>query len=430
MDEDREPNRLFDSAYYRSKAGLPLSRPAFAHYLRDGWRAGLDPGPNFCVNDYLAECPDVRESGVEPLGHYISAGYLEGRRPFAGYSLPEPLDGSPQFGRPDEAPRFSVLLPCFNHGRFLSQALDSLLAQHHQYWEAIVVDDGSTDETPQICVDYSGRDNRIRFVRQPNGGIAAALNAGLREARYDWLMWLSADDLMRPDRMTVAANWIHKYPNIGLFHSDYGLLHEATNRIRACAHDAPDWLPTLPHWQSLAMLHSNLISGITAVFHRRLATALGGFDETLRYAQDYQFWLKASRRVPIAFIPQELALSRTYARQTTLTHHKDLELETIQVCNRFLDTYPLHRVVGGCDAANPDQLFAANRWAIELATSRGGILGRNGRGELLFDWIARSIDVNIREAFKMRLDLQLTLQRRRIDRYGQEFERLAARLAI
>src|SRR6185295_15042078 len=102
------------------------------------------------------------------------------------------------------------LVPTYNHSRFLPAALDSLRAQTYENWEAIVVDDGSTDETPSILEQYTARDKRIRAFRKPNGGVASALNEALRRASGEWICWLSSDDLFDPEKLQVHVRAIQR----------------------------------------------------------------------------------------------------------------------------------------------------------------------------------------------------------------------------
>ena len=91
-----------------------------------------------------------------------------------------------------EHPTFTVLIPTYNQANFLPAALDSLLAQTYSSWEAIVVNDGSTDSSETIAEAYATRDRRIRFFNKMNGGTASALNEGLRHSKGDWICWLSS----------------------------------------------------------------------------------------------------------------------------------------------------------------------------------------------------------------------------------------------
>src|ERR1039458_1153994 len=124
--------------------------------------------------------------------------------------------------------KISILVPVYNHAEFLPAALDSILAQTYSDWEAIVVNDGSTDSTPEVMAQYAARDPRIRIYHKPNGGTGSALNKALRHASADWLCWLSSDDLFEKDKMEVHARAIRDNPGKMFFHSEHSLLDHAT----------------------------------------------------------------------------------------------------------------------------------------------------------------------------------------------------------
>src|SRR5579862_8348566 len=104
------------------------------------------------------------------------------------------------------SPRISVIIPAYNAEQTIGESLESLLAQTCPHWEAIVVDDGSTDSTGEIARQFAARDSRIRMIQQANGGESAARNTGISRATYEWLLFLDADDWIAPryiERMTA-----------------------------------------------------------------------------------------------------------------------------------------------------------------------------------------------------------------------------------
>ena len=101
--------------------------------------------------------------------------------------------------------KVSVIVPAFNVEKYLGRALDSLLAQTYQNWEAIIVDDGSTDETSYIAKQYCQRDSRFRFVQQENQGQAIARNNALGIACGDYVMYLDPDDMLHPQAMEICV---------------------------------------------------------------------------------------------------------------------------------------------------------------------------------------------------------------------------------
>ena len=115
-------------------------------------------------------------------------------------------------------PTFSVVIPVFNGASTLRRAIDSVLAQSYPAAEIIVVDDGSTDDTPAVINSLRGR---VRGLRQPNAGVSAARNAGAEHATSEWLAFLDADDWYYRDRLLRHAEWIARDPSLDFLTGDY-----------------------------------------------------------------------------------------------------------------------------------------------------------------------------------------------------------------
>ncbi|MGZ8215844.1 glycosyltransferase family 2 protein [Methylomagnum sp.] len=109
----------------------------------------------------------------------------------------------------------TVLMPVFNGERYLESALRSISGQTYQNFEVLVIDDGSTDATPAILEEYRAIDARLRVIRQINGGISAALNAGIAAARGSLIARMDADDLMLPDRLEKQVAFLQEYSELG-----------------------------------------------------------------------------------------------------------------------------------------------------------------------------------------------------------------------
>lgn len=117
----------------------------------------------------------------------------------------------------------SVVIPTFNRAKVVPAAIESVLAQTHPAAEIIVVDDGSSDETRQVLASYG---DRIRAISQENGGLSAARNMGIRNARSEWVAFLDDDDAYVPGRLAIAAETIHIHPDIDVHATNTAIVNE------------------------------------------------------------------------------------------------------------------------------------------------------------------------------------------------------------
>lgn len=131
--------------------------------------------------------------------------------------------------------RFSIIVPVYNVAPFVCACLDSLLAQSEEDWEAICIDDGSTDGSGEILDQYAEKDSRIRVIHKVNGGVSSARNRGLEEAKGEWILFLDGDDVWHPETLKVCLEMI----NSGGESAD---LVNFT-RIKFLEDEQPNWLP-------------------------------------------------------------------------------------------------------------------------------------------------------------------------------------------
>ena len=113
-------------------------------------------------------------------------------------------------------PRVSVIIPAYNADRYIAEAINSIFSQSYQDYEIIVVDDGSTDSTPEILQSYG---SRIHSISQTNGGMAAARNLGIAAAKGELIALLDHDDIFLPDKLPAQVACFDSHPGVGLVNS-------------------------------------------------------------------------------------------------------------------------------------------------------------------------------------------------------------------
>lgn len=187
-------------------------------------------------------------------------------------------------------PRVSVIIPAYNVRDYLEEALVSLERQSLQAFEAIVVDDGSTDGTADLAEQFCQRDSRFQLVKKPNGGLSSARNAGIRQAQADYIALLDGDDRYEPEKLANHVEWLDRDPSIGVVYS-------ASKIIRTDG--KPSWMSLdgkpIQSDPLVALLCKNFVGhGSNGIFRRVLIDQVGEFDETLRSSEDIDFWLRTA----------------------------------------------------------------------------------------------------------------------------------------
>jgi glycosyltransferase involved in cell wall biosynthesis len=188
----------------------------------------------------------------------------------------------------DGTPRVSILIPAYNAARTVGETLDSVLAQTSPDWEAIVVDDGSTDDTLAVAQEYAAADTRIRVLSQRNAGSAGARNAALAASHADLLCLLDADDLYAPDYVEEQSAFIAANPDYDIYSCN---ARAVTPDGTLGAFNAPQSHEEAVSFTFDDMIQDNRIA-VFAVFRRRVFDAIGGFDPAI-YVEDYDYWLRA-----------------------------------------------------------------------------------------------------------------------------------------
>ncbi|HVA14418.1 MAG TPA: glycosyltransferase [Stellaceae bacterium] len=202
------------------------------------------------------------------------------------------------------SPLVSIVIPAFNASATLARALDSVAAQSYSAWEAIVVDDASSDDTA-ACVERRGGE-RCRVIRRAvRGGPAAARNDGIVAACGDLIAFLDADDEWLPEKLGRQVAAIARHSAASLVVCDLRAVHEdGSEGASVFARQPPASGPDA--WKVL--LESSFIGTSAALAPRRLIQEIGGFDETLAVGEDQDLFIKLALRGEVVIVPEALAI--------------------------------------------------------------------------------------------------------------------------
>ena len=224
--------------------------------------------------------------------------------------------------------RVSAVVPAYNRAVYLREAIDSALAQGFEGLEVVVVDDGSTDATPEILRGYG---DRIRVHRQENAGQSAAVNRGVDLARGEFVAFLDSDDAWLPGKIARAVALLDAEPAAAL-------LYAAVEMMDGDGRAIPDPRPPrrTPSGAVLAsLLEENFVRTPTAVFRRKAFLEAGGYDPALRCVNDWDMWLRLATGRPVLRDPVPAARYRLHGDQAVRLRRRLAE-ERVTVLERHL----------------------------------------------------------------------------------------------
>lgn len=207
----------------------------------------------------------------------------------------------------------SVVVPAKNAAPYIREAIGSALVQGDDVAEVIVVDDGSTDDTAAIV--RSIRDSRVHLLANESTGVSAARNLGARAARGHWLLFLDADDRLRPEAVSTLMAAAEATPRAVLIYGDYDLIDSAGRPIgrrgllKGRRKPSGDVLAQLAHGNFI-------VNGGIMLVRADAFEASGGFDETLRYCEDWHCWCRLAAIGEFAFVPALLLDYRLHTANT------------------------------------------------------------------------------------------------------------------
>lgn len=200
---------------------------------------------------------------------------------------------------------FSVVIPCFNQGHFLEQALESILVQNYLYLEVLIINDGSTDNTLKIAEFYTLKDSRLRIITQNNQGLSAARNTGLKYSTGDFIVFLDADDWLEEGYFKSYSATIKEFPDFDLYRCGYAYW-SVDKKEKYHTH-----LPSKDGFIYPGVLTQNIGACHSILISKSLANQIGDFDTSLESCEDWDYWIRAGKlNAKIKSLPQELVAYR------------------------------------------------------------------------------------------------------------------------
>ena len=242
----------------------------------------------------------------------------------------------------------SVVIPTYNLASFLPECLESILQQTQLPQEIIVVDDGSTDETSEVIRNYIPR---VTYLRKPNGGVASARNHGVLAASSKWIAFMDHDDLSLPTRFERQMKLV-EHTGCDLVFSDQTVVNTNTGaRVSWFAKGGFQELLTpqsvLENPYEMLLRYGNFVSPSTVLVRRECLSETRGFDESLPPADDYDLFLRLSRKFSFAVDLEPLVLRRVHGKNQSRN-----QLAMIEALLKIFEKAELQSVESGITEHN------------------------------------------------------------------------------
>lgn len=245
----------------------------------------------------------------------------------------------------------SIVMPTLNQSAYIQESTKSILSQSYENIELVVADGGSTDGTQSLLTSISYDDNRVSWISRPDSGPASALNSALNRARGTIIGWLNSDDI-------YADNAIQQAVNLFETHSEWIMLYGQGEHVDATGHTIAAYQTHQPNTESITKFKNGcFICQPTVFFRSPMKLLLGNFDETLKAAFDFDYWIRAFKAFPnrIGFVDTLLAKSRLHETCITLMQRRQVYMESMSVITKHLGDPPSHWLISYADELRSKQ---------------------------------------------------------------------------
>ncbi len=190
----------------------------------------------------------------------------------------------------------SILLPVYNGERFLSEAILSVRNQTFKSWELLIINDGSTDSSAEIAMEFSNMDERVKVFEKEHSGVAKSLNFGLNKAAGELIARIDSDDLWFPEKLEYQVDLLKGNPDLFLMGTSVIMIDE-TGLSLAVQKGFNNRLPFSSKGIRRNLLKNNLFCHSSVMFRRDLISNIGMYHEGFKNSEDYEYWIRAAKKV-------------------------------------------------------------------------------------------------------------------------------------
>jgi glycosyltransferase involved in cell wall biosynthesis len=239
---------------------------------------------------------------------------------------------------------FTIITPSLNYGRFLSDCLKSVASQEGVSYEHLLFDAGSEDESREIAARFPN----VSWIQEPDRGMSHAINKGFDRARGEWVMWLNADDRLKPGALAALLGHLQR-SSADVVYGNWDFIDEIGNRIRTVKS---------PRWSRFVHIHHHCFIGSTAAFYRRSTVINAGYRlrEDFRFVMDGEFYARLDREGrTFEHVPLTVADFRLHGANASQRHlGKVHDMETILAAERqHVESRAIRRAYGITLFADP-----------------------------------------------------------------------------
>ena len=227
------------------------------------------------------------------------------------------------------APTISLVMSVYNAGRFLRPAMDSVLAQTFTDAEYVVIDDGSTDGSPQVLREYADRDPRVRLTLRENKGLTVTLNEALAQARGEFVARMDCDDVSLPDRFEKQLAYMRADPRLVCAGGQFELIDDK-GRLLTRLRPPPDDEAI----QKLLLAGHTAICHPAAMMRRDAVVRVGGYDPYFKTTQDLDLWLRLGEIGRLGNVPGVVLKFRQHGGSVSETRREEQRRFGREACER------------------------------------------------------------------------------------------------
>ncbi|MCE7060021.1 glycosyltransferase family 2 protein [Dyadobacter sp. CY343] len=196
-------------------------------------------------------------------------------------------------------PLVSIIIPSYNYGFIIEETLRNLQEQSYTNWEALIVDDGSSDNTAEVVRKFVAQDSRIYFFTQKNKGVSVARNLGFAHSKGSYIQFLDADDLLSKDKLAVQVEYLETHPGTDISYTDHLYFEHDRPEIMYPDYEMNNhnWLPKIDAkgYDAInTLIYSNIAVVSSPMLRRAVVKKVKGFPEFSNYTEDWEFWFQCA----------------------------------------------------------------------------------------------------------------------------------------